>query len=113
MGKRWYVVHVFSGFEKKMKQAILEQAINNSLDDMIEEVLVPTEEYFEMRRGAKVQAERKFFPGYILVKIVRQSSKSNAVRNDDNIASFSLFESLHCELLMSFKLNKNVAILTF
>ena len=52
MGKRWYVVHVFSGFEKKMKQAILEQAVNNSLDDMIEEVLVPTEEYVEMRRGA-------------------------------------------------------------
>ena len=88
MGKRWYVVHVFSGFEKKMKQAILEQAVNNSLDDMIEEVLVPTEEYVEMRRGAKVQAERKFFPGYILVKMELTDATWSLVQSQPRITGF-------------------------
>ena len=88
MGKRWYVVHVFSGFEKKMKQAILEQAVNNSLDDMIEEVLVPTEEYVEMRRGAKVQAERKFFPGYILVKMELTDATWSLVQSQPRVTGF-------------------------
>ena len=88
MGKRWYVVHVFSGFEKKMKQAILEQAVNNSLDDMIEEVLVPTEEYVEMRRGTKVQAERKFFPGYILVKMELTDATWSLVQSQPRVTGF-------------------------
>ena len=88
MGKRWYVVHVFSGFEKKMKQAILEQAVNNGLDDMIEEVLVPTEEYVEMRRGAKVQAERKFFPGYILVKMELTDATWSLVQSQPRVTGF-------------------------
>ena len=88
MGKRWYVVHVFSGFEKKMKQSILEQAVNNSLDDMIEEVLVPTEEYVEMRRGAKVQAERKFFPGYILVKMELTDATWSLVQSQPRVTGF-------------------------
>ena len=66
MAIRWYVVHVFSGSEKS--PAIREQAVSHGLEDQIEDVLVPTEEVTEMRRGAKVQSERKFFPGYILVK---------------------------------------------
>ena len=88
MKKRWYVVHVFSGFEKKMKQAILEQAVNNSLDDMIEEVLVPTEEYVEMRRGAKVQAERKFFPGYILVEMEMNDETWHLVKETPRVLGF-------------------------
>jgi len=88
MAKRWYVVHVFSGFEKKMKQAILEQAVSNSLDDMIEDVLVPTEEYVEMRRGAKVQAERKFFPGYILVKMELTDASWSLVQSQPRVTGF-------------------------
>jgi transcription termination/antitermination protein NusG len=66
---RWYVVHVYSGFEKKVATAVREQAAAQGMEDLIEEVLVPTEEIIEVRRGAKVSAERKFFPGYILVKM--------------------------------------------
>ena len=82
MAIRWYVVHVFSGSEKKVAQAIREQAVSHGLEDQIEDVLVPTEEVTEMRRGAKVQSERKFFPGYILVKmeLTDQSWQSSSHR---------------------------------
>ena len=69
MGKRWYVVHVFSGSEKKVCQNIEEQIISKDMGSLIEEVLVPTEEVVEIRRGSKVQSEKKFFPGYILIKM--------------------------------------------
>ena len=69
MAKRWYVVHVFSGSEKKVSQNIEEQIISKDMGSLIEEVLVPTEEVVEIRRGAKVQSEKKFFPGYILIKM--------------------------------------------
>ena len=69
MAARWYVVHVYSGFERKVADSIEEQARQSHLSDMIEEVLVPMEEVVEMRRGAKVNSERKFFPGYVLVKM--------------------------------------------
>jgi transcriptional antiterminator NusG len=63
MAARWYVLHVHSGFEKKVAQSIREQAKQTGLEDRIEQVMVPVEEVVEMRRGAKVQSERKFFPG--------------------------------------------------
>ncbi len=68
MASRWYVIHVYSGFEKKVKAAIQEQAEQKGLLD-IEEILVPTEEVVEVKRGAKVSSERKFFPGYVLLRI--------------------------------------------
>ncbi len=65
---RWFVVHVYSGFENKVAQAIRDLSTNKKIGTKVQDVMVPMEEVVEMRRGAKVQTERKFFPGYILVK---------------------------------------------
>ena len=88
MAKRWYVVHVFSGSEKKMAQAILEQASANGLEDQIADVMVPTEEVVEVRRGAKVQAERKFFPGYILVNMELTDAAWSVVQSQPRVTGF-------------------------
>ena len=65
---KWYIVHTYSNFEKKVSEEIKRQAVIQGLNDLIEEVLVPTEEVIEVRRGQKVNAERKFLPGYVLVR---------------------------------------------
>ena len=69
MAHRWYVVHVYSGFERKIAQSLREQAVQKQMDKLITDVLVPAEEVVEVRRGSKVNTERKFFPGYVLVKM--------------------------------------------
>ena len=66
MAKRWYSVSVLSNFEKKIAEQIRQQAEEQGLEDAIDEVLVPTEEVIEIRRGKKVTAERRFMPGYVL-----------------------------------------------
>ena len=68
MSMRWYIVHAYSNFEKKVADAIREGAAQRNLSEKFEEILVPTEQVVEVRRGRKVNAERKFFPGYVLVK---------------------------------------------
>jgi len=88
MAKRWYVVHVFSGSEKKVAQAIREQVVSHGLEDQIEDVLVPTEEVTEMRRGAKVQSERKFFPGYLLVKMDLTDQSWHIVKSQNRVTGF-------------------------
>ena len=88
MAKRWYVVHVYSGFEKKVAQSLREQAKAQDMEDLIEEVLVPTEEVVEMRRGAKVSTERKFFPGYILVKMEMTNQSWHLVQDQPKVAAF-------------------------
>jgi transcriptional antiterminator NusG len=88
MAKRWYVVHVFSGSEKKVAQSIREQAASYGLEDQIEDVLVPTEEVTEIRRGAKVSSERKFFPGYILVKMELTDQSWHIVKSQNRVTGF-------------------------
>ena len=88
MARAWYVIHVYSGFEKKVAQSIREQAAQKGLADMFEEVLVPTEEVVEMRRGAKVNAERKFFPGYVLVKMEMTDETWHLVKNTPKVTGF-------------------------
>ena len=85
MAKRWYIVHVYSGFEKKVAQSIREQAIAKGLDDLFGDVLVPSEEVIEMRRGQKVTVERKFFPGYVLVNIELNDETWHLVKNTSKV----------------------------
>lgn len=88
MAMRWYVIHVYSGFEKKVAESIEEQAVQSHLSDMIEQVLVPLEEVVEMRRGAKVAAERKFFPGYVLIKMELSDETWHLVKNTSKVTDF-------------------------
>lgn len=88
MAKRWYVVHVYSGFEKKIAQQIKEQATQKGLADQFDEVLVPAEEVVEMRRGQKVNAERKFFPGYVLVKMELSDDAWHLVKDTPKVTGF-------------------------
>jgi transcriptional antiterminator NusG len=88
MSKRWYVMHVYSGFEKKAKQAIIEKAEKLGLTDKFDEILVPTEEVVELRRGAKVSAERKFFPGYVLIKMEMTDQTWHLVRDTPKVTGF-------------------------
>ena len=88
MAKRWYVVHVFSGSEKKVCQSIEEQIISKDMGSLIEEVLVPTEEVVEIRRGAKVQSEKKFFPGYILIKMEMTDETWHLIKAQPKVTGF-------------------------
>ena len=88
MAQRWYVVHVYSGFERKIAQSIREQAQQMGMSSLVSEVLVPTEEVVEMRRGTKVNAERKFFPGYVLVKMELTDETWHLVMNTPKVTGF-------------------------
>lgn len=88
MAKRWYVVHVYSGFEKKIASHIMEQAAQKGLADHIDQVLVPSEDVVEMRRGQKVNAERKFFPGYVLVKMELTDETWHLVKDTPKVTGF-------------------------
>ncbi|APT58040.1 transcription termination/antitermination protein NusG [Roseomonas gilardii] len=87
-GMKWYVVHVYSGFEKKIAQAIKEQALQKGLEHLFGEVLVPSEEVVEVRRGQKVNAERKFFPGYVLVKMEMTDDAWHLVKDTPKVTGF-------------------------
>jgi transcription antitermination factor NusG len=88
MTARWYVVHVYSGFEKKVAAAIKEQAEKTHLDDLLHDVLVPIEEVVELRRGSKVKSERKFFPGYVLVNMELTDETWHLVKDTPKVTGF-------------------------
>src|SRR5258708_1935879 len=88
MASRWYVIHVYSGFEKKVAASIREQAEQKGLADEFEEILVPTEEVVEVKRGAKVSSERKFFPGYVLIKMDMNDETWHLVKNTAKVTGF-------------------------
>jgi transcriptional antiterminator NusG len=88
MASRWYVIHVYSGFEKKVAAAIREQAEQKGLGERFEEILVPTEEVVEVKRGAKVNSERKFFPGYVLIKMDLDDQTWHLVKNTAKVTGF-------------------------
>jgi transcription termination/antitermination protein NusG len=85
---KWYIVHAYSNFEKRVKETILEQAKSQGLDDQFSEVLVPTEDVVEIRRGRKVNAERKFFPGYVLVKMELTDQAYHLIKNTPKVTGF-------------------------
>lgn len=88
MAKRWYIVHAYSNFERKVAEAIKERAAAAGLEDQFEEVLVPMEEVVEMRRGRKVASERKFFPGYVLVKMELNDQTYHLIKNTPKVTGF-------------------------
>jgi transcriptional antiterminator NusG len=88
MSMRWYIVHAYSNFEKKVAESIREQAAQRNCADRFEEILVPTEHVVEVRRGRKVNTERKFFPGYVLVKCDLTDQVFSLIKNTPKVTGF-------------------------
>jgi len=85
---QWYIVHAYSNFENKVAEAIRQGAADKGLDEYFEEVFVPTEEVTEVRRGRKVNTERRFFPGYVLVKMVMNNDTFHLVKATPKVTGF-------------------------
>jgi transcriptional antiterminator NusG len=85
---KWYIVHAYSNFEKKVKESILDQARSLGLEEYFSDILVPTEEVVEIRRGRKINAERKFFPGYVLVKMEMTDEAYHLIKNTPKVTGF-------------------------
>jgi transcriptional antiterminator NusG len=88
MTMRWYIVHAYSNFERKVAESIKERAVAANLADQFAEVLVPMEEVVEMRRGRKVSSERKFFPGYVLVKMELNDRTYHLIKATPKVTGF-------------------------
>ena len=88
MTKRWYIVHAYSNFENKVAESIREQAKQRGLGDLFEEILVPKEKVTEVRRGRKVDTERKFFPGYVLAKMELTDEAYHLIKNTPKVTGF-------------------------
>ncbi len=85
---KWYIVHAYSNFEKKVAETIREQARTQGLEDQFSEILVPTEDVVEIRRGRKINSERKFFPGYVLVKMAMSDEAWHLVKDTPKVTGF-------------------------
>ncbi len=85
---RWYIIHAYSGFENKVRDQILADATRLGLEALVEAVEVPTEQVTEVRRGKKIQSERKFFPGYVLAKLSMNDDVYHLVKNTPKVTGF-------------------------
>lgn len=88
MAFRWYIVQAYSNFEKHVQKAIEREAEEKGLSDLFEEILVPTESFVEVRKGRKIESERKFFPGYVLVKVDLTDQAYHLIKNTPKVTGF-------------------------
>ena len=88
MTKRWYVVHVYSGFEKSVQRALVERIERSGMKDRFGQILVPVEEVVEMKGGQKSVSERKFFPGYVLVEMDMADDTWHLIKNTPKVTGF-------------------------
>ena len=88
MSAKWYIVHAYSNFEKKVADSIMLSAKDKNLDHLIEEIFVPTEEVTEVRRGRKINTERRFFPGYVLVNMVMNDDTYHLIKGTPKVTGF-------------------------
>ena len=88
MGKRWYVIHAFSGFEKQVQRSLTERITRAGMEDMFGDILVPTEEVVEMKGGQKRRSDRKFFPGYVLVEMEMNDETWHLVKEVPKVMGF-------------------------
>jgi len=88
MAKRWYIVHAYTNFERKVADAIKERAKQANLEHLFEEIVVPTEEVVEVRRGRKTQSERRFLPGYVLVRMQMTDAGFLLIKNTPQVTGF-------------------------
>ena len=86
--KQWYIVHTYSGFEQRVKDSLKQRAEAMNMGDAIEEILIPTEEVVEVREGKRTRSTRKFFPGYVLVKMTMSDEAWHVVRNTPKVTGF-------------------------
>ena len=87
-GTRWYIVHAYTNFERKVADAIRERAKAGGLDHLFEDIVVPTEDVVEVKRGRKIHAERKFLPGYVLVKMKMTDAAFVLIKNTPKVTGF-------------------------
>lgn len=85
---RWYIIHAYSGFENKVRDSVVAEAERMGLTDFVESVEVPVETVTEVKRGKKVQSERKFFPGYVLAKLTMTDDVYHLVKNTPKVTGF-------------------------
>jgi transcription termination/antitermination protein NusG len=88
MAKRWYIVHAFSNFENKVAQSLREQAVQRKLDHLFDEILVPSEEVAEVRKGRRIMVDRKLYPGYVLVNVDLTDEAYHLIKNTPKVTGF-------------------------
>jgi transcriptional antiterminator NusG len=88
MSKQWYVIHTYSGFEKKVVNSLQQRIRSEGMEDEVEEILIPTEDIVEMKSGKKVITPKKFFPGYILIRMEMSDRAWHVIKNTPRVTGF-------------------------